>query len=314
MADAPFFTVIIPTYNRENTIGETLDSVAGQTFRDFETIVVDDGSSDGTVEFIQKEFPWVQVVKQENAGPGVARNRGAEIARGEYLAFLDSDDLWFPWTLQNCHRALCDLNKPSYLTLQPFGFESQDEIKKVAESTLEYRLFDDYFATHQQWICHGSGASLIQRNVFLEAGGFPCGKINGEDADLAMRLGTATGFLHIVSPPMLAYRQHSQNVSHDLLKSQAGVDLMLSREKKGEYPGGSIRARERNEIISRHIRPFAIDCARKGQFKLAIRYYRALFQESIQHGRWKFLLGLPVMAFAGLLKSGLSGTGKGVSG
>ncbi|MBB01756.1 MAG: glycosyl transferase [Planctomyces sp.] len=302
MPDAPFFSVIIPTYNRKHTIGATLESVARQTFRDFETLVVDDGSSDGTAELVRKQFPWVQVIHQENAGPGAARNRGADIARSKYLAFLDSDDLWFPWTLEKCHLALQSLGSPSYATLQPFVFDTLDDIENVGQAALEYRIFDDYFETHQQWICHGSGASLILRNLFVDVGGFASGNINCEDADLAMRLGTTPGFLHILSPPLIAYRQHSQNVSHDIHKTKAGIDLLLDRERNGEYPGGTQRVNERKEIISRHVRPFAISCARQGQFSLAIRYYLVLLRESILHGRWRFLFGLPVMAIAGQLQ------------
>src|SRR5271157_5460413 len=90
-------SVVIPLYNKAGYITRTLQSVAGQTFEDFETIIVDDGSTDGSgdlaAEFQDGRF---RVVRQANAGPGAARNRGIEEARGELIALLDADDVWMP--------------------------------------------------------------------------------------------------------------------------------------------------------------------------------------------------------------------------
>src|ERR1700742_4118116 len=94
----PLFSVIIPTYNRCAFIGRALDSVLSQEGCDLEVIVVDDGSTDGTPEMLGRYDRQIQILKQSNKGPGAARNRGLQEASGEYVAFLDSDDLWFPWT------------------------------------------------------------------------------------------------------------------------------------------------------------------------------------------------------------------------
>jgi glycosyltransferase involved in cell wall biosynthesis len=93
------FSVIIPTYNRAALLCTALDSVFAQTFTDYEVIVVDDGSTDGTAAMVASYGGRVRYFQQQNKGPGAARNLGAQHATGEYLAFLDSDDLWFPWTL-----------------------------------------------------------------------------------------------------------------------------------------------------------------------------------------------------------------------
>jgi len=100
-------TVIVPLYNKATHIGRCLRSIAGQTLRDFEAIVVDDGSTDGSGE-IARAFgdPRFRVIAQANAGPGAARNRGASEARGEFLAFLDGDDEWLPDYLEDNVRAL----------------------------------------------------------------------------------------------------------------------------------------------------------------------------------------------------------------
>src|SRR5262245_53825606 len=99
MGQRPQFSVIIPTHNRLCLLQRALGSVRNQTFRDYEVIVVDDGSSDGTWNYLGSLVPFIKALRQENRGPGPARNLGATHATGSYLAFLDSDDLWFPWTL-----------------------------------------------------------------------------------------------------------------------------------------------------------------------------------------------------------------------
>src|SRR3954469_24597909 len=95
----PFFSVIVPTFNRLDLLKATVQSVLSQRYTDFEFIVVDDGSCDNTLDYLCDLGARTIVLRQSNKGPGSARNRGARIAAGEYLAFLDSDDVWFPWTL-----------------------------------------------------------------------------------------------------------------------------------------------------------------------------------------------------------------------
>lgn len=93
-------SVIIPTYNRAHFIGDTLDSLLAQTFTNFEAIVVDDGSKDDTREVMARYIdPRIHYFYKENGGLSSARNFGFERVRGEFVAFLDSDDLWLPWKL-----------------------------------------------------------------------------------------------------------------------------------------------------------------------------------------------------------------------
>ena len=92
----PRVSVIIPTYNRGWTLQAAMDSVLAQTYLDFELIVVDDGSSDDTAEILAAYGPEVKRIRQANAGVSAARNTGIRAARGELVAFLDSDDRWLP--------------------------------------------------------------------------------------------------------------------------------------------------------------------------------------------------------------------------
>ena len=110
MSDAaPFFSVVIPLYNRAAIVGDTIRSVLSQDWQDFEIVVIDDGSLDNprpAIEAIGDKR--VRYIRQDNAGGGAARNHGIETARGRYIAFLDSDDLFLPGKLSIMARALKD--------------------------------------------------------------------------------------------------------------------------------------------------------------------------------------------------------------
>lgn len=99
----PTVSIVVPTYNRAHLIEETLASVAVQTFSDYEVLVIDDGSKDNTAEIMKRwcdKDSRIRYVQQPNGGVSSARNHGLRIAQGEFVAFLDSDDLWCPWKLE----------------------------------------------------------------------------------------------------------------------------------------------------------------------------------------------------------------------
>jgi len=101
------FSVVIPTYNRASSVLTTLQSCFAQQFTDFEIIVVDDGSTDNTLEVLKEVAdPRLTVVSQTNAGPAAARNHGMRKATGQYIAFLDSDDSWYPGFLEAADQLL----------------------------------------------------------------------------------------------------------------------------------------------------------------------------------------------------------------
>ena len=96
----PLVSVIIPTYNREKFVTLAIDSVINQTFKDYELIVIDDGSTDNTKNVLKQYNAKIHYIYQNNSGVSAARNAGIKVARGEWLAFLDSDDEWMPEYLE----------------------------------------------------------------------------------------------------------------------------------------------------------------------------------------------------------------------
>src|ERR1700730_10501356 len=125
------FSIVIPTYNRADLLPCAIASVQGQQFTDYEIIVVDDGSQDGTREYLQGLEPQIRYLRQENGGPGAARNAGICAARGDYVAFLDSDDLWFPWTLTVFARAISEHGEPTVLGGHCIEFSDKSELATI---------------------------------------------------------------------------------------------------------------------------------------------------------------------------------------
>jgi glycosyltransferase involved in cell wall biosynthesis len=290
----PLFTVIIPAYNRESTIAETIKSVLTQEFNDFEILVVDDGSHDRTAE-IARSF-GIRVIEQTNAGPSAARNLAASHGRGEYFAFLDSDDLWFPWTLALYSKAIKEHNRPALIVGERIDFQHEDELAQVREGELVTRAYDDYLASSRIAPFLSASALVVRADCYLERHGFVPDRVNAEDCDLCLRLGTAGRFVHIESPAMFGYRKHVGSLVGSFPAALAGQRMLIAREMKGIYPGGSPRARERRRILTRHIRPAALEFLRRGEHGAAWELYRATFGWHLTQGRARFLAAFPIMA------------------
>ena len=290
------FSVIIPTYNRQELLRQALDSVWAQTFTDYEVIVVDDGSADGTLDYLNSLGDRVQVLRQANQGPGAARNLGLSIARGDYIAFLDSDDLWFPWSLTIYARVIEQNGAPSFIAGKPKVFLDYADLGSIAEELLDLLKFQDYLASGDEWRWFGVSSFVVNRQALLHVGGFTNDRVNGEDADLALRLGVSSGFVQICSPPTFGYRSHTGNITKDTQKSLAGFRRMIQEEQSGNYPGGPARSCERWRIITRHVRPTMVSCLQQRMNREAWSLYGKTFGWHLLLGRWKCLLGFPAQA------------------
>ena len=180
----PFYSVIIPVFNRAGLVGATLDSVVAQSCGDWELLVVDDGSTDGTLailEFYREKLgARMQILQQQHAGPGAARNQAIAVATGRYLAFLDSDDLWFSWTLEFYRRTLEEHDFPAFMAGEPLVFDSQEQW-----SAALYKSHADLDATIEagranrrvrRLLGRRTADRLAQRFVVRDAARRPCGQ------------------------------------------------------------------------------------------------------------------------------------------
>jgi glycosyltransferase involved in cell wall biosynthesis len=305
MIQRPTFSVIVPTYNRLDFLKQALSSIWAQTFRDYEVVVVDDGSNDGTQQYLQELGNKVWAIRQANSGPGAARNIGVREARGDYVAFLDSDDLWFPWTLEIFARAIREHGNPHILGGKFVEFTDERELLNIQREAYGTSWFADYIASSRHPYFIGSGTCALRRESFAQTR-FLEDRLNAEDHDLTLQMGTLPGFVRILAPVTLAWRRHPGSETGDFARSVAGILRLLEREKSGVYPGGSERSRERHRILARHTRPIALACVRKGMLREGWNLYRSTFGWNVQFGRYKYLLGFLSLAICALLSQAVS--------
>lgn len=290
------FSVVIPVYNRKRFLISTLASVQRQTVTDYEIIIIDDGSSDGTRQYLESERKDVRALFTTNQGPGAARNLGAMHARGEYLAFLDSDDLWFPWTLGIFAQLIESHGRPAILSGKLIEFSDDEQLSQVAQNPLEAVYYPDYFSAASSGFFVGSGMAVLRKENFLRTGGFTGMRINAEDHDLILRMGVEPGFVQVLQPVTLGWRRHEGSATMNFRPTFEGVRHLMEQERHGAYPGGRRRARERRDIILRHVRPAALECLKRGMAREAWELYWRSFGWQAALGRWKFLSGFPVKA------------------
>ncbi len=290
------FSVVIPTYNRADLLRRTLESVFAQECQDFEVIVIDDGSTDHTESVLGLWGDKIRLLRTQNLGPGAARNVGIKEACGEYVAFLDSDDLWFPWTLAIFAKLIHFHHQPAILSANLVEFSAEDELSTVQNAPVQAMAFADYFASFRESYFVGAGMAVLLREELLKIEGFTTRRINAEDHDLILRMGVAPGFVQILSPVTLGWRRHATSATKNLQQSYKGNLYLLYQESQGSYPGGKARLRERREIVSRHIRPATLDYLRCGLRQEAWKLYRKTFRWHLLSGKWKYLVGFYVKA------------------
>jgi len=201
-------SVIIPNYNYGRFLREAIDSVLGQTHPPHEVIVIDDGSTDESRQILESYGSRVRVHFQKNEGVGAARNKGAEMASGEILAFLDADDYWSPLKLE---KQLAELEAKPDVGLVHCGLQYVDGKGGLGDAYLVGYAGDvaENLLRFEPVISGPGGTSMIPRSVFLEVGGYDINKDlhPSEDWELSYRIATRYKFA-FVPEPLLFYRQH----------------------------------------------------------------------------------------------------------
>ncbi|MFH5802747.1 glycosyltransferase family 2 protein [Alienimonas sp. DA493] len=217
------FSVVVPTYNYGRFLRAALESVLEQPGDDYETIVVDDGSTDDTPAVMERflaDLPdddrgRVRSVRQENAGPSAARNRGAAEATGDYLLFLDADDRLLPGALERFRRAgaadgTFDLIFGGYEAVTPEGKRTPRPAKPLSESNrMNFKRF-----LRRKLGSVRLGAAVIRRERFAQLR-FPEGVHHHEDVVLVAQL-LATGRCASFPEPVLAALKHPDSLRHDI--------------------------------------------------------------------------------------------------
>ena len=226
-ATVPQVTVIIPAYNCAEYIGEAIDSVLQQKGVSAEILVIDDGSKDGTKAALTDYADQIRYEYQENQGVSAARNRGIELATGEYIVFLDADDVFLPCKLSKQIR--CFEQHPHLgmvhsgwrvVTLDNELIHEPKPWEEAPNLDLKGWLF---------WKPVFPGALMFRRSWLEQVGGFDTDFSQAEDVDLVLRLSQAGCQAKWVREPTVLYRQHDTNASGNAVAQAQGIHKVLQK-------------------------------------------------------------------------------------
>ncbi len=212
---------IVPVYNGERYVTEAVDSILRQSWDALDVIVVDDGSTDDTVQALAPFEARVRVIRQDNAGPGAARNHGLEESRGEFVAFLDADDIWVDDKLEAQLALLRDRPEVDLCSghLQSFWIPELDH---------ERARFQDH-PYHREQPMLSPCTLLTRRSVFEALGGFDPALRTGEDTDWFIRFMRAGYRIETLPRLLLHRRQHTANLTREARPGYDGVLELIKR-------------------------------------------------------------------------------------
>ncbi len=259
MNDAPFVSVVVPAYNVEPFLAETLTSIQRQTYREFEAIVVDDGSTDRTGE-IARQFAdqdtRFTLLRQPNAGTAAACNTALKQARGKWIAFLEADDVWLPGKL----AAQLDLPKQephaNLLFTDYFSWDGQNDLGRRYSNPDKFPdgdvgralIFFDLFCT---------STVMIKRETLNVVGLFDAEVPVGQDWDLWLRIAEHGLWAKGVRQPLARYRVWSGNVSRNIIRMCECNALILEKALARPQNASRRRAYQRSLQIARGNLEFA---------------------------------------------------------
>jgi len=289
---APKVSVVIPTYNNAALLCETLEGVRRQTFKDFEIIVVDDGSKDNTGDVVATYDPTIHYLQQANQGPAAARNKGVSLAQGEFIAFCDHDDIW---NERHLERLLgCFADHPwaamAFDDARYFGAGIAKEPTHI-DAKVRRSIVGKAVPIKRLWECWVASMSvvMVRKSVFNELGGLHAGIWGLDDLHFYLRLG-ARYEVRFADYVGCKKRLRSNN-----LLPQAALDGLIGclEDLKQNHPDvvravGPLKVRTR---LSRRYRKLAERHLKNGQRDLARATYLKAYKENYLNLRdlWSYL-------------------------
>jgi glycosyltransferase involved in cell wall biosynthesis len=216
MTQKPLVTAIVATYNRAHTIGEAIESIVRQTYKNIEIIIVDDGSTDATRQKLAEFGQRITVISQKNAGPAAARNRGIKESVGEIVTFLDSDDIWLPSYIERHVDLLRNAGESVPCSLANSWLEFSDGqrltsfdvgLLRVPDAETIWVNVADVLATR---FIMFTQMVAVRRWALERSGGFDENLWSLEDYDLALKL-SFEGPWGLIREPLVVWRQGSSD-------------------------------------------------------------------------------------------------------
>lgn len=215
----PFFSIIIPSYNRSDTISDSIKSVLNQTFKDSELIIIDDGSEDNTSDEVKPFLinKSVQYVSQKNQGVGSARNKGVSYASGEWVLFLDSDDALLVGALESFKNSI---ESNAEVNVWKSGFQIRKG-EKVRIDLPEKNEFHPFIP----------GSFILKKELFDRVGGYDEKLKFSENTELFHRVRLANSVMEIIPKPTVIYYNHSEGASKNLWNMTESLIHILKKHQ-----------------------------------------------------------------------------------
>lgn len=296
-------SVVIPCFNAEPYIVGAIRSVLAQDWPNLEIVVVDDGSSDRSAELALDTFPGIALLRQVNQGVAVARNKGIAHARGDWIAFLDADDIWLPGKLRAQWETLSarpDV-RMSYTAWEVWSSTEQSPTPEYVAALLDQSGDADRWSGPTGWVYPDllldcvvwTSTVLVHRSVLSEVGQFDSTLPRGEDYDLWLRASRVTEILRVAAPYAL-YRMHPNSLTtsvpeenyHSMVVSRA-----LARWGYSSPNGRSARKADVDRALAKTWSDLAGSHFYAGNFDRAKQYALMALRTDGSHVKaWKVLL------------------------
>jgi glycosyltransferase involved in cell wall biosynthesis len=238
----PLVSVIIPNYNYANYLREAVESVLSQTYKNIEIIVVDDGSKDKSAEVLQEFGDKITVIFQQNAGVSAARNNGVANSKGEYIAFLDADDVWLAEKIEKQIKLFSEDKTLGLVHVGVQDIDGNGNNLDVHLDGLSGEVSHEFLLLNRAVVLGGGSGLMITRKAFNEVDGFDLRLSTSADWDLFYQISSRyqVGFIEEI---LLKYRIHGSNMHSSVRVMEH--DMMLSYEKA--FANASTTTADRNE-------------------------------------------------------------------
>jgi glycosyltransferase involved in cell wall biosynthesis len=290
LANAPRISLVITSYNQKGFITDAVDSAVSLDPPPEEIILVDDASTDGSREILSKYAGKAELIMlPANRGRGGARNSGAARATGDYLAFLDGDDAFYPWAI-GIYRRIIALKQPRLIVCTMTYFRGKLPAVGDFPQRIEFIEYQDYLSKDRPFGVSASSI-VVHRTAFESIGGWSEDPIldGMEDQDLILRLAAHGKTVRITSPSMVFHRSHAGQIVNDVPRYLKILDAMLLWEQRGRYPGGRKRKADRAVFLGGLVFHWTRRAFRKrlfaSGFSIFIRHFPFVFRAAFRRAK-----------------------------
>lgn len=266
----PFFSIIIPLYNKENFIENTLKSVLNQSFTDFEVIIVNDGSTDcSEKKVLQFKDARIHYYCKKNGGVSTARNYGIEKAKSDYITFIDADDYWYPIFLEEMFKSI---NRYPELKIFSAAIEVETSKKVVRSSYSIVKTGDcetvNYFSASLKQTAICTSCAVFNKNIFKKVGNFDIKIKSGQDTDMWIRIG-------LIYPVLFSWKILARYVYDDKSLSK-NAEFNTDKIIFSKFSEQEKRNPDLKKFLDLNRFSLAIKCKISNNNKLFESYYKSI--------------------------------------